>query len=48
VSAATANAVAQDKQAELDRYIQELVDAAPKLNAEQRDRLAVLLRGTGE
>ena len=27
-------------------YIRELVDRSPELTAEQRDRLAVLLRGT--
>lgn len=32
----------------VERRIRELVDAAPPLSAEQRDRLAVLLRGGGE
>lgn len=32
--------------ARLDAYIRETVDAAPPLTAEQRDRLALLLRGT--
>ncbi|HEU0102277.1 MAG TPA: hypothetical protein VFR07_08145 [Mycobacteriales bacterium] len=30
----------------VDEYVERLVDAAPPLTAEQRDRLAVLLRGT--
>ena len=30
----------------LARYIRRVVDEAPPLSAEQRDRLAVLLRGT--
>jgi hypothetical protein len=30
--------------ADLDTYIQELVDAAPPLTAEQRDTIALLLR----
>lgn len=33
------------KQAEVDAYVHRLVDAAPPLTPEQRDRLAVLLRG---
>jgi hypothetical protein len=32
-------------EARADEYIRELVAAAPSLSAEQRDRLAVLLRG---
>lgn len=32
--------------ANLDAYIRRAVDAAPKLNQAQRDRLAVLLRGS--
>ena len=31
----------------LDVYVQRIVDAAPPLSVEQRDRLAVLLRGAG-
>jgi hypothetical protein len=31
--------------AAIERRIKELVDSAPPLSAEQRDRLAVLLRG---
>ena len=31
----------------IDGYIKRLVDHAPELTAEQRDRLAGLLRGTG-
>ncbi|MBV9448675.1 MAG: hypothetical protein JO345_22535 [Streptosporangiaceae bacterium] len=33
-----------DEDADLDAYIQRLVDAAPPLTAEQRDTLALLLR----
>ena len=29
----------------LDRYVQTVVDRAPELTAEQRDKLALLLRG---
>lgn len=29
----------------VDHYIKQLVDRAPELSAEQRDRLALLLRG---
>lgn len=29
----------------LDNYVRKLVDRAPELTAEQRDRLALLLRG---
>jgi hypothetical protein len=35
------------KVAAIERRIRELVDAAPPLSDEQRDRLAVLLRGGG-
>ena len=31
----------------VERYIQRLVDAAPPLSPEQRDCLALLLRGAG-
>ena len=40
-------ATEQDKQARLERYIQQIVDAAPPLDAATRDRLALLLRGAG-
>jgi len=33
--------------AKIEDYIAKVVDAAPPLNAEQRDRLALLLRGGG-
>lgn len=33
------------KEAKLAEYIHKLVDAAPPFSAEQRDRLALLLRG---
>ncbi len=32
----------------LELYIKNTVDAAPVLSSEQRDRLALLLRGSGE
>ena len=35
---------AQDKQTQVDKHVQRIVDAAPPLTAEQRDRLALLLR----
>lgn len=35
----------EHRQAQLDRHIQKIIDAAPPLTPEQRDRLAVLLRG---
>jgi hypothetical protein len=33
------------KAARLEAYIEKVVDSAPPLSAEQRDRLALLLRG---
>jgi hypothetical protein len=33
---------------DLDDWVRELVDEAPPLSPEQRDRLAVLLRGGGD
>ncbi|EYR63262.1 hypothetical protein N866_01820 [Actinotalea ferrariae CF5-4] len=36
------------KAARLEDYIRRTVDAAPPLTPEQRDRLALLLRGGGE
>jgi hypothetical protein len=32
---------------DVDSYVQRVVDAAPRLTPEQRDRLALLLRGAG-
>ncbi len=37
----------QDPATALAVYIQQLVDSAPPLSAEQQDRLAVLLAGSG-
>ncbi len=33
--------------ADIDAYVRRIVEAAPPLTPEQRDRLAVLLRGGG-
>ncbi len=43
----TAEAAAQFKADRLAEYIQRLVADAPPLSPEQRDRLALLLRGAG-
>lgn len=45
-TAAVAEARRELEVAELEAYIQRVVDEAPTLSSEQRDRLAVLLRGT--
>jgi hypothetical protein len=45
---AAVEAAQQDlKAAKAERYIREVVDSAPPLSAEQRDRLALLLSGGG-
>jgi len=44
---AAAGTNAQGKQTQLDEVVKQIVDAAPPLTAEQRDRLAVLLREAG-
>ncbi len=44
--AAVAAARAEFKALKLEDYIRQLVDSAPRLSDEQRDRLALLLRPT--
>ena len=38
---------ARNQQTRIDEYVKQIVDAAPKLDAATRDRLALLLRGAG-